>query len=464
MAPPGLVLATLRLQGRACTASPPCPHHHRRNPPYSVIRILPNSDDEMKEVMNLMKTSNVEHVEVWLPPRTPGLPVDIMVTPDKKDTIVLQLEDTGLKWRVMIEDVQELIDEQIQQQQQQQQQVITYEENAFNYTRYNEYDEILSWIDNIASQYSSIVTKLKLTESYEGRDIFTLKLGKVGSNKPIIFYNGGIHAREWLSPATVIYMTKLMLDSYGTDTEMTELLDEIDWYVTPLLNPDGYVYSWTQDRLWANTRSLDNKTGCFGVNGNLNYDIHWGEFGCKDPCATTPCYDGPNAFSEVEVKALADLILSLGSRVKVYLDIHCYSQVMVTPYLYTSDRPKDFNKQKTLANKVVNAIKSVHGKTFLAGSAWDILPSEVPASGLSCDWTYDVANITYSYGIELRDTGEYGFVIPASNIQPSGEEMVAGMKVLGHHILNSGSRSYNNSLNVWQLVVTMLVSLVMDWF
>ena len=60
-----------------------------------------------------------------------------------------------------------------------------------------------------------------------------------------------------------------------------------------------------------------------------------------------------------------------------------------------------------------------------------------PASGSSADWTYGVAKIKYSFGLELRDTGEYGFLLPATQIQPSGEEMFAAMKVLGHHILNN---------------------------
>ena len=35
---------------------------------------------------------------------------------------------------------------------------------------------------------------------------FFLQVGRPGSNKKAIFIDGGIHAREWISPATVIWI------------------------------------------------------------------------------------------------------------------------------------------------------------------------------------------------------------------------------------------------------------------
>ena len=36
-----------------------------------------------------------------------------------------------------------------------------------------------------------------------------------------------------------------MLTGYGNNEEVTRLLDKFDWYFLPVMNPDGYDYSWT---------------------------------------------------------------------------------------------------------------------------------------------------------------------------------------------------------------------------
>ena len=56
------------------------------------------------------------------------------------------------------------------------------------------------------------------------------------------------------------------------------------------------------------------------------------------------------------------------------------------------------------------------------------------ASGNTVDWTYGTANVTYSYAIELRDTGEYGFLLPEDQIIPSGQETLAGELALLKYI------------------------------
>ena len=62
----------------------------------------------------------------------------------------------------------------------------------------------------------------------------------------------GVHAREWIAPAIVTYMINSFTDDLH-DT-VTELIDGLDWYFLPSLNPDGYAYSQSDDRLWRKTR------------------------------------------------------------------------------------------------------------------------------------------------------------------------------------------------------------------
>ena len=55
-------------------------------------------------------------------------------------------------------------------------------------------------------------------------------------------------------------------------------------------------------------------------------------------------------------------------------------------------------------------------------------------SGATDDWAYGFLGVKYSYGLELRDKGRYGFVLPANQILPTGKETFAAIKAMGEAI------------------------------
>ena len=60
-------------------------------------------------------------------------------------------------------------------------------------------------------------------------------------------------------------------------------------------------------------------------------------------------------------------------------------------------------------------------------------------AGGSIDWVYDSLCVKHSYAVELRDQGEYGFILPPEQIVPTAEEYYAGLKELGLHLLTTDS-------------------------
>lgn len=58
------------------------------------------------------------------------------------------------------------------------------------------------------------------------------------------------------------------------------------------------------------------------------------------------------------------------------------------------------------------------GKEYQVGSSGSLL---YPAAGASDDWAKSLG-IKYSYTVELRDTGRYGFILPADQIQKASME------------------------------------------
>lgn len=80
-----------------------------------------------------------------------------------------------------------------------------------------------------------------------------------------------------------------------------------------------------------------------------------------------------------------------------------------------------------MAKGAVAAIKAVHGTSFDYGP---ICSTIYKATGSSVDYVNDVVKSDYTFTSELRDTGNYGFVLPANQILPSGEEAYAGVRYL----------------------------------
>ncbi|KAI0455258.1 hypothetical protein F5B21DRAFT_523974 [Xylaria acuta] len=120
--------------------------------------------------------------------------------------------------------------------------------------------------------------------------------------------------------------------------------------------------------------------------------------------------------------------LGAGKGIKLYIDWHSYGQYILTPYGYScSAKAPNQSKQDTLAKNTGTAIAQVHGTRFTTGQTCSTLYA---TAGGSNDYFTDVTVAELAWAIELRDTGTYGFTLPANQIIPTGEESWAGQKYL----------------------------------
>jgi carboxypeptidase A1 len=305
-------------------------------------------------------------------------------------------------------------------------------DNSDFFDDYRSYNDFVTFLNNLQSQYPSLVTVVKLGKTVEGRDIVGVKITsqKGPTKKPAIFYNGGQHAREWIGPMTVAYIANELVTKYGINSTYASLVDQIEWTIVPLINVDGYIYTQT-DRMWRKNRRV-NTNHCVGVDTNRNWDYEWNTGGSStNPCADD--YSGPHPFSEPEVTAISNYFIQKPNQTKGYIDWHSYSQIVMNPWGYTTADCADNDIQQVMANTAVAMVKQVHGQVYEVGAIAQIL---YVASGSSTDWTYGAGHAVFSYGIELRDTGKYGFLLPANQIVPQGEEMMPLVIYHGQFILS----------------------------
>ncbi|XP_017025741.1 zinc carboxypeptidase [Drosophila kikkawai] len=291
---------------------------------------------------------------------------------------------------------------------------------VYSWMVYHELNDTQHWMQNLVAKYPDIVTIFVAGQSYEGRKLMGLKINhKDGrADKQSIFLEAGMHAREWISPATATYFANELLTSQNA--QIMGLARSYVWYILPHANPDGYVYTHTTNRMWRKTRSPQDKN-CFGTDPNRNWGFHWREVGASsDPCSES--YAGPKAFSEPETQTLSQHLTSLPEPMFMYLSLHSFSQLLLYPFGYTSKLPENHRQLEQVFNVAVGAMKRRYGTRYTGGNVYDAI---YPAAGSSTDWAYGVLNVKYSYCYELRPSGYSfwtGFRLPASQIIPTGQE------------------------------------------
>ncbi|EHL01021.1 putative Metallocarboxypeptidase A-like protein [Glarea lozoyensis 74030] len=126
--------------------------------------------------------------------------------------------------------------------------------------------------------------------------------------------------------------------------------------------------------------------------------------------------DGRAAGDATENVGLRNYISTLAAKQKVqlFIDIHSYSQLFMTPL-------------QSLARGTASAIQAVYGTVYEYGP---ICSTIYQATGSSVDWVNDIAKAKYTFTIELRDTGRYGFILPPAQILPTALETYQGFRYL----------------------------------
>ncbi|EFX80934.1 hypothetical protein DAPPUDRAFT_50545 [Daphnia pulex] len=242
-------------------------------------------------------------------------------------------------------------------------------------------------------------------------------MGK-SQSKAVIYINCGMHAREWISISSCLWMiNELVTSKTGSVTSL--LLDTYDFWFVPVANPDGYIYSWTTDRLWRKNRSPGNP--CSGVDLNRNFDVGFNATS-RNPCSIS--YGGVEPESEEETKALTKLLYLNSYRIKATLFIHSFSQLWLSPYSVNNTYPKEYPEMVLMALRAVNAVKSFFGTDFNFGSIANVLYS---APGSAVDYCYETFGIVNSFVVQLRDRGTNGFMLPLDEIKPTAIETWAGL-------------------------------------
>lgn len=110
----------------------------------------------------------------------------------------------------------------------------------FGWTRYYGLANIEQFMDNILASFPLVTKEFIIGNSFEGRTIRGIKISHKAGNAGV-FIEANIHAREWITSATATWFINELLTS--SDPEVMQLAQNYDWYIVPVLNVDGFVYT-----------------------------------------------------------------------------------------------------------------------------------------------------------------------------------------------------------------------------
>ncbi len=114
---------------------------------------------------------------------------------------------------------------------------------TIQYDIYYQYDQLTDILRQLTAAYPQLCRMGSIGKSWEGRDVWyvTLTNPDTGDHetKPAIYIDGNTHAGEVTGSITALYTIDYLLKNYGTDQEVTWLLDHRTFYVVPRVNPDG---------------------------------------------------------------------------------------------------------------------------------------------------------------------------------------------------------------------------------
>ncbi|XP_053613735.1 zinc carboxypeptidase-like [Plodia interpunctella] len=439
---------------------------------YRLYQVLPTTDGQVKSLETIKKNG---FATFWEEIFNVNSDVKAMVSRENEKEFLEITKNEHLKPKIIIENLQRAIEDQLKPAL-----LDSRDSSSFHSLTWNSYhtlEEIYTWLDELVTAYPDIVSPITIGSSFENRPI----RGIIINYHPEITYTSvgilesTIHAREWIAPAAVTWIIKEFLTS--TDPEIRELAEGYEWHIFPVVNPDGYAYTFTTNRMWRKNRNVSYFTSCNttgvlddmsnGVDLNRNFDFVWNTAGTSpDPCSNT--YPGPTAFSEPETRAIAQYVRNVNERANIayYLAFHSYTQLVILPYSHINGfnalMATNYADMYEIGIRGADRIQNRFGTNYRVGVSMDVMYA---MSGTSFDWVKYTTQVPIAYLLELRDLGEYGFLLPPQQIIPTGletmdflVEMNKNAKGMGYNVwlMSSASIVHVNVLFTICIVLGML--------
>ncbi|KUM74623.1 zinc carboxypeptidase [Streptomyces sp. ISL-22] len=290
-------------------------------------------------------------------------------------------------------------------------------------SRYHNYAEMTSEINTLVSANSSIASQRVIGQSYQGRNIVAIKISDnvaTDESEPEVLFTHHQHAREHLTVEMALYLLRELTSDYGSDSRVTNMVNNREIWIIPDLNPDGGEYDIATGsyRSWRKNRQPNSGSSYVGTDLNRNWNYRWGCCGGSSGSPSSDTYRGASAESAPEVKVVANFVRSrvVGGvqQIKAGVDFHTYSELVLWPFGYTySDTTTGMTADDRNAFAAVGQ-KMAASNGYTAEQSSDLYITD----GSIDDWLWGSQKIFgYTFEMYPRSSSGGGFYPPDEVIE-----------------------------------------------
>jgi hypothetical protein len=290
---------------------------------------------------------------------------------------------------------------------------------------FHNYAEVVADINAVAAAHANIVSVFSVGLSYENREMWAAKISDhVGTDEaePEVLYDALHHAREHLTTEEGLAILHLFADNYGSDTQVTNLVDSREIYIVFEVNPDGGEWDiHTGNYLGWRLNRQPNPGFPVGTDLNRNYGYKWDCCGGSSDVPGSETYHGAAPFSAPETQRIRDFVqgrvVNGVQQIRTAISFHTYSELVLWPYGYTfNDVPSDMtvddhNVFTTLGTSMAQSTCMNPYGCFTPEQASDLYITD----GTSMDWLYGTFKL-FTFTIEMYPKGSCGFYCPDEQI------------------------------------------------
>jgi len=294
-------------------------------------------------------------------------------------------------------------------------------QSADFYSTWRTYETRIQRVESLVASCGGKASLEQIGKSVEGRPIMAVRFRGAGwaPGAPRVVVDFELHPREWIVGMAGVYAIEQACEKLKAEPDW---LANTELILAPAMNPDGSIYSETENRMWRKNRADNDGNRCKGVDLNRNWNPDWSGRESTSSSKCSDVYFGPAAFSEPETQALKAVLDE--AKVDIQLDVHSYGNLILTPWSYKVALHEERAQLDVPGKMMKKAMERVHRQSYTYGGSEALYP----ASGVCPD--YITSQGGWGFTLELRPAsgwGAGGFAPSKSEILPGSEDCWGGI-------------------------------------